>query len=179
MIGIDLRAFERKDFSRLIEWVKSPAFLLQWAGPIFSFPLDEPQLARYLEKPHGVRSGRKIFKAVHSGTHEVIGHIELDDLDWGNKSGRLCRVLVGDPSLRGKGIGVQMTRKILEVGFNQLGLHRIDLVVFDFNEEALRCYERVGFVKEGRLRDARRIGSEYWSLYQMSILEHEWRPSAK
>lgn len=178
MIKIDLRPFERKDSSRLIEWVKSPEFLLQWAGPIFSFPLDEHQLARYLEKSHGDRPGRRIVKAVHSGTHEVIGHIELDDLDWGNKSGRLCRVLVGDPSLRGKGIGVQMTRKILEVGFNQLGLHRIDLVVFDFNEAALRCYERVGFVKEGRLRDARRIGSEYWSLYQMSILEHEWRPSA-
>lgn len=42
----------------------------------------------------------------------------------------------------------------------------------------MRCYERVGFVKEGRRRDARRMGSEYGSLYQMIILEHEERPSA-
>lgn len=178
MIEIDLRPFGPKDFSRLIGWVKSPEFLLQWAGPIFSFPLDEPQLERYLEKSRGDRPGRKIAKAVNINTNEVVGHVELDEIDLRNKSGRLCRVLVGEPSFRGKGIGVQMTRKLLEVGFDQLGLHRIDLVVFDFNAAAIRCYERVGFVKEGRLRDARRIGSEYWSLDQMSILEHEWRPTA-
>jgi RimJ/RimL family protein N-acetyltransferase len=178
MIEIDLRPFERKDFSRLIEWIKSPEFLLQWAGPIFRFPLDEPQLERYLEKSHGDQPPRRIAKAVNIDTNEVIGHIELDDIDWHNKSARLCRVLVGESSFRGRGVGVQMAKKLLEVGFNELGLHRVELVVFDFNEAAIRCYERVGFVKEGRLRDARKFGSEYWSLYQMSILEHEWRPSA-
>jgi len=177
MIKIELRPFERRDFSRLILWIESPEFLLQWAGPIFTFPLDEPQLERYLEKSHGDSPTRRIAKAVHLGTNEVVGHIELDDIDLRNKSGRLCRVLVGRPSFRGKGIGAQMIRKLLEVGFNQLGLHRIDLVVFDFNRAAIQCYERVGFVKEGQLRDARRIGAEYWSLYQMSILEQEWRPA--
>lgn len=68
-----------------------------------------------------------------------------------------------------------MVRKIVEIGFEQLGLHRIELVVFDFNEAAIRCYEKCGFVKEGLLRDARRVGNEYWSLYIMSILESEWR----
>jgi RimJ/RimL family protein N-acetyltransferase len=71
-----------------------------------------------------------------------------------------------------------MVRRALEVGFGELGLHRIDLVVFDFNTAAIACYEKAGFVVEGRLREARRLGDEYWTLVQMSILEEEWRARA-
>jgi RimJ/RimL family protein N-acetyltransferase len=178
VIEIDLRPFERKDFSRLIAWVKSPEFLLQWAGPLFTHPLGEGQMEKYLEKAREHPPQRRIFAAFDIRTTRVIGHIELDDIDWRNRSARMARVLVGEPSSRGKGLGVQMVKKLLEVGFHQLKLHRIDLVVFDFNRAAIACYERAGFVKEGRLRDARRMGHEFWSLYQMSILEQEWRPLA-
>jgi RimJ/RimL family protein N-acetyltransferase len=54
-------------------------------------------------------------------------------------------------------------------------LHRISLGVFDFNERAIRCYEKVGFSREGLLRDARRFKDYYWNLIEMSMLEHEWR----
>jgi len=66
-------------------------------------------------------------------------------------------------------------RGVLEIGFDELGLHRIDLLVFDFNRGAIKCYEKAGFIKEGHIREARKNGNEYWSLYQMSILEHEWK----
>lgn len=171
---VELRPFERNDFARLIGWIKSPDFLLQWAGVNFNYPLDEAQLERYIQGSEGEQPIRRIFKAVDINTKAVVGHIELNNIDLRNKSAKVCRVLVGEPSLRGRGIGTQMTRKLLDIGFNQLRLHRIDLVVFDFNKAAIRCYEKLGFVKEGHLREVRRIGGEYWSLYQMSILEHEW-----
>ena len=40
---ITLRPFARSDFDRLIGWVTSPQFLLQWAGPLFTYPLDAAQ----------------------------------------------------------------------------------------------------------------------------------------
>jgi RimJ/RimL family protein N-acetyltransferase len=43
--------------------------------------------------------------------------------------------------------------------------------VFAFNDAAIRCYERVGFTREGTLRDARRYEEEYWSVVVMSLLE--------
>lgn len=171
---VELRPFERNDFARLIGWIKSPDFLLQWAGANFNYPLDEAQLERYIQGSEGEQPIRRIFKAVDINTKAVVGHIELNNIDLRNKSAKVCRVLVGEPSLRGRGIGTQMIRKLLDIGFHQLSLHRIDLVVFDFNKAAIRCYEKLGFVKEGHLREVRRIGGEYWSLYQMSILEHEW-----
>lgn len=177
MVKIKLEPFERNDFSRLMNWIKTPEFLLQWAGPIFTFPLNESQLDIYLKGSQGDPPLRKIYKVTHTGDHRVIGHVELNDIDLRNRTATLCRVLVGEPSLRGKGVGPWMLKKLLEVGFGQFGLHRIDLFVFDFNQAAIRCYEKVGFRKEGHIREARKIGNEYWSLYQMSILDHEWRSS--
>ena len=49
------------------------------------------------------------------------------------------------------------------------------LGVFDFNTAAIKCYEKVGFKKEGLLRDARKNGNEYWNLIEMGILESEWK----
>ena len=177
MAAVELQPFAREDFPRLLDWIRSPEFLLQWAGPIFRFPLNERQLEEYLEKTRGEAAPRRIFKAAETGTGEAVGHIELDTIDRRNRSARVARVLIGEP-WRGKGLGERMVQRIVEIGFAQMGLHRIDLVVFDFNRTAIACYERAGFVREGRIRDARKMGNGYWSLIQMSILEDEWRGSA-
>jgi RimJ/RimL family protein N-acetyltransferase len=175
MIEIELQPFERSDFARLISWVTSEKEVLVWGGMIFHYPLDEFQLEKYLQAAETDQPARKIFKAVETLTNEAVGQIELDQIDRRNRSARISRVLVGEPSLRGKGIGSQMVRKVLQVGFNQLGLHRLFLGVFEFNKAAISCYEKVGFVKEGLLREAWRVGDEYWSYYIMSVLESEWR----
>jgi RimJ/RimL family protein N-acetyltransferase len=172
---ITLRPFDRSDFARLIGWVASPAFLLQWAGPLFTYPLDTAQLERYLAESQQEQPTRMIFTAVEAETGAAVGHIELGKIDPRNRLASLARVLIGDPSRRGKGRGVEMVLRALEIGFDRLGLHRVDLVVFDFNTGAIACYERAGFVIEGHLREARRFGEDYWTLVQMSILEQEWR----
>jgi RimJ/RimL family protein N-acetyltransferase len=171
-VTITLQAFGREDFQRLINWIGSPEFLLQWAGPVFQFPLDTPQLEHYVAAAAETPPGRRIFKAVTGG--EVVGHIELDAIDRRNGSARMSRVLIAD-ARRGGGAGYAMVQALLEFGFGDLGLHRIDLVVFDFNLAAIACYEKAGFVREGHIRDARRMGDRYWSLYQMSMLEDEWK----
>lgn len=170
---IALRPFDRTDFATLIGWIPSPEFLLQWAGPQLTYPLDAAQLDRSLQEAQTDPPSRLIFTAVENGT--PIGHIELARIDRRNRSATLARVLVGESSQRGRGVGLQMVRDILRIGFDQVGLHRIDLVVFDFNASAIACYERAGFVREGCLREARRFGDTYWTLVQMSILEEEWR----
>jgi RimJ/RimL family protein N-acetyltransferase len=69
--------------------------------------------------------------------------------------------------------------KVLSIGFNQLNLHRISLGVFDFNTAAIKCYESVGFIKEGHMRDVLWFKDAYWSIIEMSILKHEWSAKQK
>jgi RimJ/RimL family protein N-acetyltransferase len=168
MEDLGLRPFERPDFDRLLAWIDSPESLMLWAGPLFRFPLDVAQLEAYRASAEPQSSPRRIYTACETNG-ERVGHIELN-----RHSARLCRVLV-DPARRRQGLGRAMVRPILRLTFAEHGLHRVDLLVFDFNRAAIRCYEAEGFEREGHLRDARRVGDKNWSLNLMAILEPEWR----
>jgi RimJ/RimL family protein N-acetyltransferase len=175
---IELEPFERHDFDRLIGWVESEEMLMQWAGPIFRWPLTREQLEAYLRASEVPDPPRLIFRAVERATGHtggrVVGHVELGAIDRRNGSATLSRVLV-DPGLRGAGIGQAMVHRVLEIGFEEMGLHRVDLYVFDFNRSAIGCYERLGFAREGILRDYRRLGERYLTTWIMAMLEDEWR----
>jgi RimJ/RimL family protein N-acetyltransferase len=61
-------------------------------------------------------------------------------------------------------------QEVVRLAFDDLRLHRISLNVFDFNIPATRCYEHVGLIKEGHLRDTRRASDGYWSMFVMGML---------
>ncbi|KMN43365.1 MULTISPECIES: GNAT family N-acetyltransferase [Bacillus] len=171
---IKLENFTRNDFKQLINWIDSKEFLIQWSGNAFTYPLNEQQLERYIESANCENSNTFVFKVIDEETKNVIGHISLGQIDNVNKSARIGKVLVGDTNMRGRSIGKQMMRAVLYIAFNELKLHRVTLGVFDFNTSAITCYEKIGFVKEGLLRDARKVGDTYWNLWEMSMLEYEW-----
>ncbi|QGQ46508.1 GNAT family N-acetyltransferase [Metabacillus sediminilitoris] len=171
---IKLSYFTRSDFKQLINWIDSPEFLLQWGGPAFEYPLTESQLTTYLANANHDEADKYVYKVLHKETGKVIGHISLGNVDRKHKSARVGKVLVGNKDVRGQGIGQQMLKEVLKIAFGELNLHRVSLGVFDFNVSAINCYEKVGFKKEGVLRDSRRIGNTYWSSLEMSMLENEW-----
>lgn len=107
-----------------------------------------------------------------------MGNIELASIGKTPRSAVLSRVVVGDPARRGRGIGRRMVEHALEVAFGELGLERVELRVFTFNEPAIRCYERVGFEREGLLLALRCFASERWDALTMVMLETAWRARA-
>jgi RimJ/RimL family protein N-acetyltransferase len=173
---ISLRPFTRADFARLIGWVDGagPEFLVQWAGTKFAFPLDEAQLEEHLEEAEGPEATRFIFAAVDDDSGEVVGHVELGQLDRHNMSATVSRLLVGDTAARGKGTGAQIITLLLDRAFRELDLHRVDLYVLDLNLAAIRLYESLGFKTEGHFVEARRAGGKYWNVYYMAMLKEQW-----
>jgi len=171
--GVRLEPFDHADFDRLIGWIPDTRFLLQFTGAVFTFPLTRAQLERHLTAAERRRNAL-VYKAVLQTSGEVVGHGELAAIDEANRSTFIARVLVGPPSLRGKGIGSRIVRQLLQLGFGELELHRGALHVFDFNRAAIECYERLGFQWEGTLRDTRRHGQEYCDVRIMSMLKPEW-----
>ncbi|OTZ62925.1 GNAT family N-acetyltransferase [Bacillus thuringiensis serovar kyushuensis] len=167
---IKLKTFKKSDFKQLINWINSEEFLIQWSGNAFTFPLDEQQLEKYIESANTLA-----FKVVDEETSDVIGHISLGQIDNINKSARIRKVLVGNTKMRGRSIGKHMMKAVLHIAFDELKLHRVTLGVYDFNTSAISCYEKIGFVKEGLLRESKRVGETYWNLWEMSMLEYEWK----
>ncbi|PQZ53255.1 GNAT family N-acetyltransferase [Bacillus sp. MYb209] len=172
---IRLKYFTRNDFKQLINWIDSEEFLIQWSGNAFTYPLDEQQLDSYIESTNYENANTLAFKVVDEETKKVIGHISLGQIDYINMSARIGKVLVGDTNMRGRSIGKQMMKAVLNIAFKELKLHRVTLGVFDFNTSAITCYEKIGFAKEGLLREVRKVGDTYWNLWEMSMLEYEWQ----
>ncbi|MCI0715786.1 MAG: GNAT family N-acetyltransferase [Chlorobi bacterium] len=107
------------------------------------------------------------------GTEDTIGMCELSLVDRINGTATLCRIYV-DKAHRGKGIAEGMIKQILKFGFEDLKLRRIDLRVYAFNTPAIKCYEKLGFVKEGNIRQFTKFEDEYWDVLVYSMLADEW-----
>lgn len=172
---LKLEPFTQADFHQLINWIPNSSFALQWGGPAFTYPLTVEQLENYVKDANTANASKYIFKAVDESTNKVIGHISIGKVDRINVSARIGKVLIGQSESRGNGYGTQLMYAALTFAFEKLNLHKVSLGVFDFNTPAIKCYEKVGFQKEGLLRDARKHGDEYWNLIEMGILKDEWR----
>ena len=173
---IKLEYFTPNDFKSLVNWISDEDLLVNWAGSQFRFPLTEEKLESYLKDANDFeQSSTLIYKAVDAETNEVVGHASLTAINRSNRSARITRVLVGNSSERGKGIGEQIIKALMRIGFETMNLHRMSLGVYTFNEAGIRCYKKCGFNTDGVLRDIKKHGDTYWSMVEMSILEDEWR----
>jgi RimJ/RimL family protein N-acetyltransferase len=94
-----------------------------------------------------------------------------------NKEDNRARYAIGifNKNYWNKGIGTEVTKLVLRFGFEELGLHRIDLRVLEYNTRAIRCYEKCGFIVEGREREGALIEGKFETDVMMSILEDEYR----
>jgi RimJ/RimL family protein N-acetyltransferase len=86
---------------------------------------------------------------------EEPGAIGMCDLMRIEDSTRVAElgIWVARPWWRG-GYGTDAVRTLCRFGFDHVNLHRITLFVNSDNAQAIGTYEKVGFVREGRLREA-------------------------
>ena len=82
-------------------------------------------------------------------------------------------IALGDKDCWGGGYGTDTMRVACRFGFEMMNLNRIHLDVYPENERAVHCYEKVGFVIEGRTRDAMFKHGAYHDLVLMSVLAGE------
>ncbi len=172
---IRLEPFTSHDFQQLIDWINTEELLIKWSGNLFSFPLTMASLKWYIKDTNiAHRSNAFVYKAVDTETGDTIGHISLGGLSWKNRSARITRVLVAKTAER-RGFCQYMTKAVLKIGFEELGLHRIGLGVYDNNPGAIQCYKKCGMKIEGVSKDILWFNNEFLSMVEMAILEDEWR----
>lgn len=158
---ITLEYFSSQDIERLISWITCERDLIQFAGPLFQFPLTREQLENYLKDMN-----RTAFKIVHKSSGLVIGHCEAYVID--KNTARLCRILIGDKSYRGKGLCLSATKELVEWCFTNLKVNLIDLNVYDFNIPAINCYKKLGFIETTEVKISEFEG-ETWKSIRMIL----------
>lgn len=105
-------------------------------------------------------------------SQKKIGSVYLRDIDKQFRSAEYG-IFIGEDDFRGKGLGSESARLIVDYGFRNLKLHRIFLRVFKNNIAAVSSYKKVGFEVEGIARDMVYLDGSYHDMIFMSMINEE------
>jgi RimJ/RimL family protein N-acetyltransferase len=172
---IELRRHARENYRLYGEWYGDPEIwrLTSWAAS----PL-RPSAVERLFEDRELSSTDDSFAIHLKGEERPIGVVSFMNISEANDSAELS-VIVGYPEDRHHGYGAEAIDTILRYGFEELRLNRVGLSVFEFNEDAISTYEKLGFREEGRLRQALKRDGAFHDAILMSVLESEWRETSR
>jgi len=181
---VRLRADERSDIPLFVQWLNDPEVREHlsmylpvslageelWFEKALKHPADEQPLAIEVRE---ALPAAGIIPADGKDGWKLIGNCGFMDIDRRVRSAEIG-LFIGDKSSWGKGYGTEVMRLLLRHGFETLNLNRIFLRVDETNPRGVHVYEKVGFVQEGRSRQAVYLHGKYQDLLVMSILRAEW-----
>ena len=165
---VRLRAIERGDLPRFVQWLNDREILYFLARYM---PLSNTEEERWFEQHLKDEKSRVFAIETRGGVH--IGNVALDKIDWKNGHAELG-IFIGEKQVWGQGYGTDAVLTLLDFAFNEMNLHRIALHVMAFNQRAIRCYEKCGFVLEGTEREVVFRGGRYHDQLIMGILREEF-----
>lgn len=84
-----------------------------------------------------------------------------------------------NPEYWGKGIATEALSRVIEFGFEELGLHRIEARFIEGNEQSRRVMERVGMTYEGMQREGMLVKGTYVNVGVCAILSWEYKKTPK
>ena len=106
---------------------------------------------------------------------ELIGHMRVKNIAWEIPSAELGYFVGGEWQRRG--YAGETIRRVLQSAFGEISFERIFLRILPTNEPSLRLAQKLGFQREGLLRNAYRCGlGELHDVYYLSILRREYLP---
>lgn len=114
-----------------------------------------------------------LFAIKNFEQQELIGVTGFENISWNNGTA-LIYIGIGEGKNRGRGYAKEALKLTIEFGFEELNFHRIHLTVIEYNEPAIKLYEKLGFKREGTCREfIHRDGMRY-DMYSYGILRSEW-----
>lgn len=172
---IRLRASERSDLQQFAAWLNDPEVRqgLAHYRP-FSMVEEERWFENMLERPADEHP--MVIEVQDEGNWQAIGNCGLMLFDWRIRMAE-AGIFIGEKRLWDQGYGSEAMVLLVRHGFETLNLNRISLRVYETNLRAIRSYEKVGFIHEGRLRQAEYQEGRYLDVLLMSVLRSDWQGS--
>lgn len=162
-----IRRFRKSDIPLKVKWVNNPS---NNAYLHYDIPIEVEKTERWFENNMG-RTDR--YDGLIEAGGIPVGLIGLLHIDQKNGKAEYY-ILIGDTVFKGKGIAKEASCQILNYGFYKLGLNRIYLYTETENESAQRLFEKLGFVKEGCLKNDILSHGKYVNRYVYAVLKEAW-----
>ena len=105
--------------------------------------------------------------------NKAIGFIRINCLTRISKDVWL-RMIIGDKKAWGRGYASEALQSVLKWLFYELNIRRITLETYATNKRALKFFEKMGFKKEGVLREAHYADGKYYDIISYGLLKKEF-----
>lgn len=165
---VELRAIERDLLKNYVAWFNDPEVMAYFGR--FE-PMSLAQEERWYESQIDSQD-TKSYAVFFEGEH--VGGAGYHRINMRNRHAEVG-LLIGRKDLWDKGLGADILQVLLRQGFEQMNFHSLYLWVFADNARAIHCYEKAGFKRMGRMRDAEFRHGRYHDMLLMGILEDEYR----
>jgi RimJ/RimL family protein N-acetyltransferase len=178
-LKVELRPVSLEDFKRTYEWRNDEETAKLEAGSGFfrhsHVPIEkiEDDYEKAIKKLDKREDGEfSIYTLGDNPKHiGLIGYREL------NIVSRRCTVGIGIGAKEywGQGYGTDAMKTLIHFLFQTMNLNRVQLDTWSGNIQAIRSYEKCGFVMEGRLRKDAFIDGNYYDTVVMGLLKEEFQ----
>jgi len=153
--------------------ITSKAYLKEWLGwlDFIESVEDTAQNINARLKSFSENGGiPRSFAIIYKG--KIAGTIGFNDINKSNKTGTIGYWL--GENFQGKGIMSKGFKSLIDYGFKELGLNKIEVSVAVENYKSRALPERFGFVEEGKIRQAEWLYDHYVDHVIYGLLVNEW-----
>ncbi len=169
---VRLREYRKTDLEAVKTYINDPA-IMRMLRPGIPFPFLDHDEEKWINNQSGLNTQSYSFAVETLENKEYIGGCGFNQIDWKNRHTEIG-IFLGKNDHRGKGLGTEVLRLLIEFGFNELNLNKIKLGVYSFNNRAIKCYEKVGFVTEGIFKEDLFRGGQYHDVIHMALFRKDF-----
>lgn len=166
---IYLRILEESDIPLTTKWINDPQISdIMGYLPVKSLYSQLQWYRNSLQK-----DDRYVFAIIDLKTHEHIGNVGLGNIDYVHRH-CMFSIFIAEEANRSKGIGTEATHLILKFAFEKLNMNKVYLRTSERFVEAINMYLKLGFVKEGVMREHYYTNGIYEDKIIYSLLKSEY-----
>ncbi|TDL38280.1 N-acetyltransferase [Macrococcoides bohemicum] len=166
---IKLDSIKKYDLERFFELQSQPINRL-YANEEIPFPLTEKDHIDFYESISGNKDS--FIFGIYTEDKILIGTCGIYKIDWQNGFGFVGIAI--DQNYHNQGYGTDAMKTLLTFVFEFISINKIKLQVFEFNKSAIASYEKLGFIKEGTMRQEIFRFGQYFDVIQYGILREEY-----
>ena len=137
------------------------------------FPLADKEFGKRIDKfMKGQYFGHDFMFVIEDKNCNAVGFIITFDCD--QRMGTFKYGIFMLDSAKGKGYGSEAVKIMLNYYFNELRYNKVNVYIYEFNTPSIAFHEKLGFVKEGRLRQMAYTNGKYHDTIFYGMLKSEF-----